>query len=293
MSQFDVSWASIDNPEIVDGSLVVPPIGDEAIWHLRGNAYFPLEDQACSGLFREFGEMEYTPIGVEEFAWKYGHLGLTPPWEEENSMTSQREPLWRWYLESYAMKGLVDLWDEIQEGDSEVLEQRFDSIHDMMQIKVLDENLPLVKMLDKEVPLDVLSSEAEVELQNNPKYWEKETFTDPRETLGLNGMLIRMNPKRTCTLALNRRLNRFLDWKMKIVLGKDQKQTLVGDPQSLLNMMWYQFARSMERGAQFRKCDHCGIWFELTTTRGRSERAYCSNSCRQKAYRARKEAENA
>jgi hypothetical protein len=62
-------------------------------------------------------------------------------------------------------------------------------------------------------------------------------------------------------------------------------------PYSLLRALWAQFVLAIDGGGNLGACLQCGKWFMLEAGRGRSGRSdkeYCSNACRQRAYRERK-----
>jgi hypothetical protein len=62
-------------------------------------------------------------------------------------------------------------------------------------------------------------------------------------------------------------------------------------PYSLLGALWAQFALAIDGGANLGACKQCGKWFMLEAGRGRSGRSdkeYCSDACRMRAYRKRK-----
>jgi len=57
----------------------------------------------------------------------------------------------------------------------------------------------------------------------------------------------------------------------------------------LIGALWLQLARSTE-GYRYKPCERadCGRYIEIRPDKTRDDRDYCSNSCRQKAYRDRK-----
>lgn len=59
-------------------------------------------------------------------------------------------------------------------------------------------------------------------------------------------------------------------------------------PQDLISGLWLQLAQAITGNKDFRQCRQCGEWFEVHMSITRSDRAYCSNACRSKAYRQRK-----
>ncbi|HUE72337.1 MAG TPA: hypothetical protein VMP01_15745 [Pirellulaceae bacterium] len=60
---------------------------------------------------------------------------------------------------------------------------------------------------------------------------------------------------------------------------------------NLWEAMLVQVAASLDERTNYRECDFCGKTFELTPSLNRSDRLFCSDNCRVKAYqRRRKEA---
>ncbi len=58
-------------------------------------------------------------------------------------------------------------------------------------------------------------------------------------------------------------------------------------PASLLGALWLQLAQAIDGDRHYRRCRVCASWFELRPDRARTNRAYCSDACRFKAYRGR------
>lgn len=57
-------------------------------------------------------------------------------------------------------------------------------------------------------------------------------------------------------------------------------------PSSLLAALWMQFANAVEGGKEYRQCDTCKTWFEVSAhTRGGAK--FCRDRCRSRAYRMR------
>ena len=61
---------------------------------------------------------------------------------------------------------------------------------------------------------------------------------------------------------------------------------------SLFNAMKLQLVESLVEKKQYRECDLCGKPFELTPQVNRSDRIYCSDNCRVKAYQRRRKLAN-
>jgi hypothetical protein len=59
-------------------------------------------------------------------------------------------------------------------------------------------------------------------------------------------------------------------------------------PRSLINALWAQFLLAIDGNVNLGACVQCRKWFTLEPGRGRSDKEYCSNACRMRAYRKRK-----
>jgi hypothetical protein len=60
-------------------------------------------------------------------------------------------------------------------------------------------------------------------------------------------------------------------------------------PVTLLGAMWIQLAQAIVAKKIFRACATCKRWFELDPRLNRTSRHFCSDGCRHRAYRERKE----
>ena len=59
-------------------------------------------------------------------------------------------------------------------------------------------------------------------------------------------------------------------------------------PHSLVQALWAQLVLAIDGNLNLGACVQCHKWFTLEAGRGRSDKAYCSNACRMRAYRKRK-----
>jgi hypothetical protein len=57
-------------------------------------------------------------------------------------------------------------------------------------------------------------------------------------------------------------------------------------PPDLLSALWLQFSQSVRGAKEYRQCEQCANWFELTAER-RGDAKFCKEACRSRAYRAR------
>jgi hypothetical protein len=71
-------------------------------------------------------------------------------------------------------------------------------------------------------------------------------------------------------------------------LGSDLRLSATGD--SLLQEAWVQCALAIENRRAIRICSMCGTCFEVTGKSKRTDREYCSSTCKLRAHRARKSA---
>jgi hypothetical protein len=58
---------------------------------------------------------------------------------------------------------------------------------------------------------------------------------------------------------------------------------------TLAGAVWLQLAQAVVEHKAFRACLSCRRWFELVPEVNRTSRHYCSEACRSRAYRSRKE----
>jgi len=68
-----------------------------------------------------------------------------------------------------------------------------------------------------------------------------------------------------------------------------QRPVLGMTPGNLLGAMWLQFAQEVAGQARHKPCKFCGKWLTISTDfyGFRSDREFCSATCRQKDYRAK------
>ena len=58
-------------------------------------------------------------------------------------------------------------------------------------------------------------------------------------------------------------------------------------PQNLLGAMWVQFARTVEGSRDIRRCATCGTWLFISPDTFRTNRRYCSDTCRVRTHKLR------
>jgi hypothetical protein len=60
-------------------------------------------------------------------------------------------------------------------------------------------------------------------------------------------------------------------------------------PLTLRGVLWLQFAQAVSGNKEFRTCRTCREWFKVSPESARTNRQFCSEACRSRAYRGRKE----
>jgi hypothetical protein len=78
----------------------------------------------------------------------------------------------------------------------------------------------------------------------------------------------------------------------KILLKRDPQTTqprVCIRPTHLLDALWIQLALAIDGSESLRTCVECKKWFTIKAGEGRSDKEYCSDACRMRAYRKRKE----
>jgi hypothetical protein len=237
----------------------------------RGTAYRPLITQ--TGLFRIFAEVEPTRAGIQAFANAFGPLGWSsgesitvaldrPPSYEMMRIDSQS--LRTWKSEILRMRALVQIWDATRAGDTTILSRVIEWKNDGA---VIYHGLG-------EKGFRVVASPA-----LNP------------ETLGGFEPGDVIEPAR---IALGQITNDLLTKHRttpRLVPNHGNGQQLCHVPESLNAALWLQFAVAQASGYEFKRCANCGVWFQVGTAAEarRADATYCSNRCRQKTYRDRKE----
>jgi hypothetical protein len=74
----------------------------------------------------------------------------------------------------------------------------------------------------------------------------------------------------------------------RLLWGNDRERLgLYLVPHNLIGALWLQFAQALDGNKDYRQCDDCHIWFELSPQVARNDKRFCNDGCRSKAYRHR------
>ncbi len=63
-------------------------------------------------------------------------------------------------------------------------------------------------------------------------------------------------------------------------------------PANLIGAIWFQISMAVGGNKSFRACEHCNTVFEVAPDIARTNRRYCDDKCKAKAYRARRKGAN-
>lgn len=222
-------------------------------------------------LFREFSETPQTQEGVSAFANKHGWLGLTKlmvspafPGDPESPQYPPvllSERLSSWKSEIDAMYHLVRVWDPPVPGrrsdQLERFEQKIQWIH--------GEAIIYHRVSDYGEVHEVIASR------------------DIRPGLfdSLRGV---KDLKQITRCYLQLKVNEKLaEHQVDVRLLWDRRFSQLGlcmVPGSLIGLLWLQFAKAIEGSVAHRQCEDCGKWFALGGRAGRSDKKFCSATCR-------------
>ena len=68
--------------------------------------------------------------------------------------------------------------------------------------------------------------------------------------------------------------------------SRDHNRRIKVVPKNLIAAIWVQFALAIEGNRQYRQCDQCCKWYEISAEKREGAR-FCTDACRFKAYRIR------
>ena len=238
------------------------------------NRYRPLQDH--SGLFRIFSEVEPTEEGILGFANKYGLLGadvttnIRIPIPGKPDTMGVGEPIDKWKDQIALMRRVLDVWELARAGDLEGLSRL---IHAKEKLK----DISMSQSISSGLSGLVMSGQIILSPEGHPEILEEARAGD----------LVK-----SALLQVQYRVNEQLRGLTSPRILWDIDGTRLGlgiQPTSLLGAMWLQLARAIDGQKDYRQCKECQTWFELSPEVARTNRQYCSNACRIRAYRGRQE----
>lgn len=236
-------------------------------------------------MFREFAAIPLTPEGVVAFANRRGPLTLdrrfriASPEPPHDELGVWAEPLVEWLFEVAHLRQVVRIWDLCQGGQVSEL-QKF------IRWREDEDGHPRVEHV---MPADA---------RYNPGLWgnRRVGVVGVIASRTVNERLLTVMPEGDVILPARIYIQKTLDLCLSSLTATGMELDLSTaamsvqvTPRNLLGAMWLQFARAVEGGKDFRQCSNCGNWIEVPPTAAHAARLFCSNSCKTKNYRDRKE----
>lgn len=227
--------------------------------------YRPL--RMFTGLFRSFAEAPPTREGILSFANTYGNLGITRHWVLPTDGPRQPmcwgESLDDWVAQMKNMRRAVELWDMIRKNDGSSLRTllRWKPEQPDMGVDGWEYSAETDFAIPIEPPQGVLFKPDDVV---TPAFILIDRWTNKAlETAAAPRLLY--NPAR----------------------GKPSLRLF---PKHLLGALWLQFAQAVDGEKEYRACKECGKYFEISLDEDgfRTNRLFCSDSCKSKEYRGRR-----
>lgn len=234
--------------------------------------YSPLVTQP--GLFREFADLALTEPAVLAFANRYGLLGgaVTKAIRPDPSNATSQDSVWgeavaEWFAEIVFLRNAARLWDWLSNGDYASLGRH-------------------IKWRNASVSYD---STPEVDGSEPPAQMHS-LIASPL----LDDELFRQLRPGDLTLPtlleiqrqVNERLRKGISPQL-LIDGSKASLAMYFVPSSLIGAMWLQLSEAIAGHKTYRDCRQCGHIFELRPDTARTNRVYCSNACKTKAYRLR------
>jgi hypothetical protein len=237
-----------------------------------------------TGLFRIFADIPLIREEIQErilgFANQYGYLGIKRPLENPGVWG---ETLQEWVNQIDKFKQGVSIWDMIRTGNKVAISR-------------------YVCWNNEERTKDgIVTRSAGWFYDSHPDL--PPIHVDPRKAIPfpcrlheyiepVGDLFNRENPQIPAMFLLQRWINKNLKSQVspRLVyhLGRG-KQVLRFVPENLLGAMWLQFVQAIEGNKEYRPCKECGKWFEVSLDAFRTSRLFCSDACKSKEYRKRKQ----
>jgi hypothetical protein len=232
-----------------------------------------------AALFREFADIPLSREGVLKFANKYGWLGasdlIIPRGVAPIMYTIPQEALQAnlnsgclgeradtWFSEIVAMNRLLRIFDSARGANS--AKKRFDQ-----RIRWTADQILYEWQTDESKGIDVIAAKLE-----RPDLFALLQNRNLQETLRWH-----------LEISVD---NRLADHKVKVRLQRDASSKQVGlrvVPQTFIGFLWLQFAKAIDGGRSYRRCEDCGKWFELGGQSSRSDKRFCSGTCKARRHR--------
>jgi hypothetical protein len=236
--------------------------------------YAPLDLNPA--LWRRFASMEPTPAAILGFANRYGKLGIDEALAIQGPVR-WGEPLSTWRMEILRLSYAGEIWDALRNGK-------------------LKNILPYLRTGEGQTRRVIFSRKDEhgITIQFSADLRGVELAPLVRNISLQN----REHVVRLVKLLLQRVINDQLEQErgasLRCVFDPEHERlALHVVPKSLLGALWVQFGRAVEMNVEYRRCQQCEGWFEVSSLGKRQSAIFCSDRCkvaelRDRQARARK-----
>ncbi len=270
----------------------VPAIGNYAFFLVpkegpRARSYAPLADEHA--LYRRFADTPTTPESTLAFANRYGHLGgrgARRLISTRDDKIAKGEPFELWTQEIKSLQRAIRLWDSLRAGQLHALSDELDkaSFVELEPGHVIYE--PSAREWQEPVAASSLTPPIWMEAYSGPSIetvsledrWEKYAGQRRIQMWALSEIQALVNDH------VSGRLSPTLAWS-----DEANSLDLRFVPDGLLSTLWLQLAQAITLNKRYGQCAQCGAWFEISPRGARKNRVYCSNACKTRAFRERKQ----
>jgi hypothetical protein len=274
--------------------------------HCFPDEYLATVPSAQPALHRLFADLDGSADGVLRFANQHGLLGdVEIGWREETreagelsrSALHPEEPLDAWRNEIASMRTALYLWE---------LSHASDSVINKAMPFMTGEVGSIAAVIGKPdgpgfaTDLFLVNAQAFAPKGQHPALIPgplhvRHVF-DGREfaawELEANATVTAdMSPRERVSIALATLTNAHLAHRIGSTVVFDpavNRTILITLPNSLAGAIWLQFAQAMDARTNYRRCAECRQWFKVSPEVARSDKSYCGDACRARAYRRRR-----
>jgi hypothetical protein len=211
----------------------------------------PLDGATGSGLFRTFAAVPHSEQAVAAFTKEFGPLGVQGDARQlGDGREVYGEHLDRWLEAQAAVARCIALWDALRNADRAAVSA------------TLNAHVSRARVSGDRHLLESLES-----------FW-------------LTGDVLANGWRLLADLVENKTF--FGSPRVALWPGSDRPLTLQLVADTLIQALWLQFELAVDGNRDYRSCATCGQFYELDPSVARTNRMYCSDACRSRAYRARR-----
>lgn len=267
-------WVEATKPNASDLSAPDEPVGQCLVENAspRRRVYQPLKlpKLLCS----RFAAIEPSPEEIMEFANEFGRLGApVAQTVKSNSRFMQGESFLAWRDQIRRMRRALDIWQAVKERDLDALEThivwREGEVYYQSHLHLLKKKRPPSDARWTSIASQELQPELFSSLQEGDVFVPAQLWLQSEVNQGLKGG------------AWSRLL-----WESE---GFSSLGLFIV-PRSLIAALWLQLAQAISGNRELRSCPACEEWFEITPEKARTNRLYCSDACKSRAFRNRQRA---